>query len=164
MKKSKFDIFTVIAIYSVAILGPILLVYFYLISYETTDKFLIYFGLPLMGLALILLWIFELPKICFIQLTQTTIQILNPINKRTKSLDYNHIDGFKKQFQPSRFGINKSILIYQDDKVIHEISSLYIKNFDEIEGFLKTKINYLGTKKFRWFDHLIEEIKRKIGT
>ena len=164
MIKSRFDKFTVFGIYGVAIFAPILILLGYLYDLDNTDKFLIYFGFPLIGLATVGLWIIELPKIKIIHLTKTEVQFINPISRQVRNIDLNYIEGYRKQVQPIRFGTITSLLIYKDGQVIQEISSLYIKNFDALEKHLKSRIKYLGIEEFRYFNYLIQQIKRKIGT
>ncbi|MEM6846042.1 MAG: hypothetical protein AAF632_27775 [Bacteroidota bacterium] len=164
MTKSKFDNFVVVAIYGIAILGPILVIYFYSTSYDEIDKFLIYFGFPLLGLAVLLIWVIELPKIKIIEITQTEINFIHPITKHENKIQLVSLDGYKKQYQPTRFGLSPALLIYRDGKILQEISSIHVKNLEELEKHLKTKVQYLGLEEFKFFDYLIQRIRRKIGT
>ena len=164
MIRSKFDNFAVITIYGIAILGPILIIYFYSTSLDKIDKFLIYFGFPLLGLAIILIWMIEAPKIKKIEISQTEINFIHPITNREKRILLDSLDGYKKQNQPTSYGLVPAILIYRNGKLFQEISGVYVKNLDEIEKHLRVEIQYLGREKFKYLDYLVQQIKRKIGT
>lgn len=141
-----------------------MIIYSYLTSYDKIDKFLIYFGFPLLGLAVILVWIIELPKVKIIEITQSEINFIHPITKHKDRLKLADLDGYKKQYQSTRFGLNPAILIFRDEKILKEISSIHLKNFDELEKHLKTRIQYLGRENFKYFDYLTQMIKRKVGS
>ena len=162
--KSSFDQKNLAMIVGGTILGILLPVFALAYSEEISNNFFFYFGLPLVILAALGMITLELPNIKRVRLTDTTVEIESPLTRKTTKVLYTELDGFKIQYQPTRHGSNKSVLLCKDGKLFHETSDLYISNIEDIEKYLKTKVNYLGVQKFGLYDYNITRITKKINT
>ena len=160
--ESSFDKKNVAMIVGGTILGILLPVFAWIYSDEISDNFLFYFGLPLVILATVGMIALELPKIKRVRLTDKTIETKSPLTRKTTKVLYTELDGYKIQYQPTRHGSNKSVLLCKDGKLFHEISDLYIINIKDIEEYLTTKVDYLGVQKFGLFDYIKTRITKKL--
>jgi hypothetical protein len=159
--KSKFDVFmaTAIILATILCIGLLIwMIYEWIIDDGHIGLFqrIIITFFPALVLPLVVK--IELPKIKRIEVHHKSIKIINPFIGRTRSIDFDRFDGYQTIIHITRSGLVKEIFLISENKVVHEISENYIKNYDEIKRVIARKLKYLGPIEFRYFKYIKERL------
>lgn len=103
----------------------------------------------------------ELPKIKKLTINNQGLTIKNPMTGLTKNLRWNDIDGYQTIVHITRGGLLKELMIVSDNKVIHEVSENYIKNYPEVKRALTKHLKNLGPVDFNYFKYIKERLLKK---
>jgi hypothetical protein len=105
-----------------------------------------------------LLWAIELPKLKSVTIDNERITFKSLLTGATKEILLADFDGFKTMGQWTRSGPVYEIILFVNGKRFHDISSNYIKNYEEIKIELGKRLNNLGAEKFEYFRYLKERL------
>ena len=103
----------------------------------------------------------ELPKIKKLTFDNQGMTIKNPISGRARSLSWNDFDGYQTVIHITRDGLLKELMLVSDNKVIHEISENYIKNYSEVKRAVTRNLKNLGPIDFNYFKYIKQRLLRQ---
>lgn len=157
MLTSKFNIGMTLSMILIVFFGPFFLLMTIFI-YPQQDPFFNFLGLPFVTIMVLVALRIELPKIRKIEIDSEFLRLTSLVLKRKRSFLLDNLTGYKTQIQPGKGGYNESILIYEKNKCVYEISDLYFRNFEQIKKHIKHTLPNLGIKKFKYFEYLKERL------
>ncbi len=102
----------------------------------------------------------ELPKIKRLIITSQGLTIKNTLFGRTTKFDWKDIDGYQTVLHFTRGGSLKELMLIADNKVIHEVSENYIKNYKEVQRVLTRNLKNLGPINYNYFRFIKERLFR----
>jgi hypothetical protein len=111
---------------------------------------------PLLVLPLIIK--IEIPKIKKVEVDNNCVMITNPFIGRTRKINFDNFDGYQTIVHITKKGLTKELFLISENKVVHEISENYIKNYDEIKRVLTRKLRNLGPIEFKYFKYIKERL------
>ena len=110
------------------------------------------------GLVTPFLWTAEIPKLKSVTIDDKNITLKNLLTRTTKEISLSDLDGFKTTNQWAKGGPVYEIILFAKGRRLHDISSNYIKNYDEIRSALGKRLVSMGTEKFNYFKYLKERL------
>ena len=107
-----------------------------------------------------LLIIIELPKIKVLILKPEGLVIKNLVFGKTKSYSWNEFDGYQTTSLNTFGGSVTEIMLIANNKVVFEVSSNYIKNYDEMARIIEHNLKSLGPIEYNALRYLKQRLFR----
>lgn len=161
--KSEYKLKMVFAVLGITILLVGLLIwitYVWLTDMEEIGRFqrIMITFFPLLVTPLI--FKIELPKIKRLTISSEGLTIKDSVFGRTSKFDWKDIDGYQTILHFTRGGPLKELMIIADNKVIHEVSENYIKNYTKVKRGLTRNLKNLGPVDYNYFKFIRERLLR----
>lgn len=161
MTKTKTDYYGVLLLLIGTMFSTGLLIYMtyeWITGQETIGLIQRIFFTSISVLMTALLWTIEIPKLKSVEIDDKRIKFKNLLTGATKEILVTDCDGFKTSSQSARGGPVYEIIIFIKGKRFHDISSNYIKNYDEVRIGLGKRLDNLGKEKFKYFKYLKDRL------
>jgi hypothetical protein len=100
----------------------------------------------------------ELPKLKTVEIDEEKIVLRNLVTGQRKEILIGDFDGFKTTTQFARGGPVYELILIINGRPFHDISSNYIKNYNEVRTELDKQLENLGTEKFEYFKYIRERL------
>ncbi len=162
---SKFRIFGVAVFLLILSFGMFLAVfvpYVFLKQNTSNESFLYVYFILVLIISLVFVLIIELPKIRRLKITEDGIRMESPLGGTSKSYMWQELDGFKTQTQSTKYVDYEILRIIKDGICVQEISSFYIRNFEEVKNGLALHLKDLGYQPFSFINYIKEAFSRGI--
>jgi len=100
----------------------------------------------------------EIPKIKQLAVEDQFLIIKNPILGQTRRFQWSEFDGYQSIVYITRYGPLRELMLISDNKIVHEISENYIKNYPQIKRAITKKLDNLGPVDFNYFRYLKDRV------
>lgn len=105
-----------------------------------------------------LIFAIELPKLKTVEIDEEKIVLRSLMTGQRKEIHFGDFEGFKTTTQFARGGPVYELILVINGRPFHDISSTYIKNYNEVRTQLGKQLENLGTEKFEYFKYIRERL------